>query len=213
MVPDESVPASGLTRWQRLLKRSFDIVVATGMLLTTGWLIALVGLMAAIDTRSTAFFTQVRVGRNGRSFRVIKIRTMRNVPAGAQTTVTTSRDPRITRLGRRLRRMKLDELPQLFNVLRGQMSLVGPRPDVPGFVDALEGRDRIVLSVRPGITGPATLRFRDEEAVLASQDDPERYNREVIFPEKVRLNRQYVEEYRFVTDLVYLWKTIRGGRR
>ena len=110
-------------------------------------------------------------------------------------------DARVTPAGRFFRRSKIDELPQLFNVLAGSMSFVGPRPDTPGFADALEGEDRIVLAVRPGITGPATLKYRNEESLLAAQPDPERFNREVIYPDKVRLNRRYVECYRFSEDL------------
>jgi lipopolysaccharide/colanic/teichoic acid biosynthesis glycosyltransferase len=134
---------------------------------------------------------------------------MRNVP-GVTTTVTSARDPRITRLGRFFRRTKLDELPQLINVLLGQMSFVGPRPDVPGFADQLNGADRLILAIRPGITGPATLAFRDEEVLLAAQADPERYNREVIYPEKVRLNRIYIEQYNLRKDLTYLIQTVVG---
>ena len=108
---------------------------------------------------------------------------------GVDTTVTTTHDVRITRSGAWLRRLKIDELPQLVNVMRGEMSLVGPRPDVPGFADRLEGPDRVVLTVRPGITGPAALAYRHEEEILAGVADPERYNREVIWPDKVRINR------------------------
>ncbi|MCP4298014.1 MAG: sugar transferase, partial [Proteobacteria bacterium] len=147
------------------------------------------------------------VGRNGRIFQVVKIRTMRSIE-GLDTTVTTVNDPRITPLGRFFRRTNIDELPQLFNVLLGHMSFVGPRPDVPGYADKLEGRDRIILSVRPGITGPATLQYRDEELLLSEVDDPESYNREVIFPEKVLLNREYVENYSFSSDIGYIMKTV-----
>ena len=104
--------------------------------------------------------------------------------------------------------MKIDELPQLFNVLIGQMSFVGPRPDVPGFADQLKGNDRIILTVRPGITGPATLKYRNEEELLASVTDPEEYNAEVVFPDKVRLNREYVENWSFARDIRYIWATI-----
>jgi len=124
------------------------------------------------------------------------------------STITTAQDARITRLGAFFRRTKLDELPQLWNVLKGEMSFVGPRPDVPSYVDYLQGEDRMILSVRPGITGPATLKYRNEEELLAQQTDPETYNREVIFPDKVRLNRQYVENYSFWADLAYIWQTI-----
>ncbi|MFB4202409.1 sugar transferase [Arhodomonas sp. KWT2] len=176
-------------------------------LLFTGWLIVLAWLAATVDTRANGFFTQDRVGRHGRVFRVVKIRTMRPSRT-VDTTVTTRDDPRITSLGRSLRRTKIDELPQLWNVLLGHMSFVGPRPDVPGYADVLKGADRVILSVRPGITGPATLKYRDEEMLLAAQEDPEAYNREVIYPDKVRLNREYVENWSFRSDLRYIWWTV-----
>jgi lipopolysaccharide/colanic/teichoic acid biosynthesis glycosyltransferase len=192
-----------------MIKRSFDLCIAVAGLCLTGWLILLAAIAATIDTGKSGLFVQTRIGRDGRRFGVIKIRTMRDIP-GIETTVTRAGDPRITALGRWLRRTKIDELPQLINVLLGQMSLVGPRPDVPGFADQLQGKDRIILSVRPGITGPATLRFRDEEDLLAQQVDPERYNRTVLYPEKVRLNRNYIEHYRFWLDIKYLYLTIAG---
>ncbi len=135
---------------------------------------------------------------------------MKNVE-GLDTTVTSSKDPRITKFGQFLRRTKLDELPQLWNVLKGDMSLVGPRPDVSGFADQLTGEDRIILSIRPGITGLATLTFRKEEELLANQKNPERYNREVIWPEKVRLNKLYIKKYRQQLDFEILVKTFFGG--
>ena len=194
----------------RIAKRAFDIGLSLLGLLVFGWLMLLAALLATIDTRQNGFFIQTRVGQGGQLFRTIKIRTMRNVP-GMTTTVTSARDPRITHLGRFFRRTKLDELPQLINVLLGQMSFVGPRPDVPGFADQLSGADRIILAIRPGITGPATLAFRHEEALLAAQADPERYNREVIYPEKVRLNRIYIEQYNLRKDLTYLIQTVVGS--
>lgn len=188
-------------------KRFFDVMVALVGLLLTWWLIAIAWILASVDTGSNGFFTQQRVGLNGRLFNVIKIRTMRVVPE-ISTTVTTSQDARITRLGRFWRRSKIDELPQLINVLLGHMSFVGPRPDVPGFADRLEGEDRIVLSVRPGITGPATLKYRNEEDILSTLNDPEAYNREVIFPDKVAINRRYVEEWSFLEDVRLIMSTI-----
>jgi lipopolysaccharide/colanic/teichoic acid biosynthesis glycosyltransferase len=169
----------------------------------------LAALLARIDTKLSGFFTQTRVGKDGRLFRVIKIRTMRNVP-GIGTSVTTSSDPRITRIGGLFRRTKIDELPQLINVFLGHMSFVGPRPDVPGFADRLKGDDRIVLSIRPGITGPATLKYRDEEALLYAQPNPEQYNAKVLFPDKVRINREYIQNYRFLSDLKYILQTVVG---
>ncbi|BAZ94543.1 sugar transferase [Thiohalobacter thiocyanaticus] len=198
-----------LSRSQAMIKRGFDILGASLGLVFAWWLVVFAWLAATIDTRQNGFFTQSRIGRNGRLFRVIKIRTMRNVP-GVDTTVTARGDPRITHLGRLLRKAKIDELPQLINVLRGDMSFVGPRPDVPGFADRLTGEDRIILSIRPGITGPATLKYRDEEAILAEHTDPDAYNRDVIFPDKVRLNREYIENWSLSGDIRYIWQTIAG---
>jgi lipopolysaccharide/colanic/teichoic acid biosynthesis glycosyltransferase len=190
-------------------KRAFDLVAATLGLALVGWVILLADIAARIDTGQSGLFRQARVGRHGRPFNLLKIRTMRPV-AGIDTSVTVAGDARITPIGRLLRRLKIDELPQLWNVLVGQMSLVGPRPDVPGFADRLEGEDRIILEVRPGITGPASLDYRNEEALLAAQSDPEAYNRDVIWPDKVRINRQYVENWSFFADLRYIWRTILG---
>ncbi|TLD40550.1 MAG: putative CPS biosynthesis glycosyltransferase [Candidatus Jettenia ecosi] len=191
------------------MKRSFDFAVSTIGLILTGWIIILAYTAASIDTRKSGFFTQTRIGKHGKPFTVIKIRTMRDIPS-IDTTVTTTHDPRITPLGRFFRKAKIDELPQLMNVFLGHMSFVGPRPDVPGFADKLSGDDRIILSIRPGITGPATLKYKNEEEILARQAEPERYNREVIFPDKVRLNRGYVENYSFGKDLKYIFWTIVG---
>lgn len=199
--------ADGLS-WPRAAgKRGFDVLVAALVLVLTFWLILLAWIAATLDTRANGFFTQERIGRWGRRFRVIKLRTMRT-DASKHTNITTSTDARITRLGRVFRRTKLDELPQLINVLKGDMSLVGPRPDVPGFADELKGDDRVILSVRPGITGPATLKYRDEETLLAKADSPEQWNRDVLWPDKVRLNREYVRNWSFRRDLYYLWKTL-----
>lgn len=198
-----------LTFKERFIKRSFDIFVSAIGLFALWWLILITWLLATIDTRTNGFFVQKRVGRNGKLFQTIKIRTMRITPE-FQTTATTATDPRITQLGKLLRGTKLDELPQLLNVLLGNMSLVGPRPDVPGFADQLTGTDRIILSIRPGITGPATLAFREEEKLLAAQRDPERYNRDIIYPEKVRINREYITNYSFTNDLKYIFRTIVG---
>jgi len=194
---------------QRIIKRLFDICLSFLGLIITSWIIIPACLLAAIDTKRNCFFVQKRIGYRGKSFYLIKLRTMRP-DRNINTFVTTAGDPRITKIGRLFRKTKIDELPQLINVLLGQMSFVGPRPDVPGFADKLQGEDRVILEVRPGITGPATLKFRDEEKILAKQDDPENYNNEVIFPEKVKLNKDYVRNYSFYKDLKYIWQTIFG---
>ena len=195
-----------MTQKDRFIKRGFDMVVAAvGLLLL--WPVIVAGWVAAsLETRSNGFFLQERIGKDGKRFKVIKLKTMKP-SSSIDTTVTTAQDRRITKSGRFLRRTKIDELPQLWNVLVGDMSLVGPRPDVPGFADRLEGEDRIVLSVRPGITGPATLKYRDEEEILAKQKEPERYNREVIWPDKVRINKAYVQNWSFAKDLHYILET------
>ena len=190
------------------IKRGFDLVFSIVGLLLLGWLILVTYIVASVDTSRSGFFIQKRVGRFGRSFGLIKLRTMRE-DADIDTTVTTASDPRVTPLGRFLRRYKLDELPQLINVFIGDMSFVGPRPDVIGLADKLEGDDRIILSVRPGITGPATLKYRNEERLLESCENPEQYNREVIFPDKVRLNKEYVKNYSIWRDMYYILMTIK----
>jgi lipopolysaccharide/colanic/teichoic acid biosynthesis glycosyltransferase len=191
------------------VKRLLDFGAALVGLLLTGWIIALAALVARFETGEPGLFVQARIGRHGRSFDVYKVRTMRSV-AGAATTVTTRNDPRITKSGRFFRRTRIDELPQLFNVLIGDMSLVGPRPDVAGFADRLEGVNRAILSLRPGITGPATLAWRDEETLLAAADDPEAYNRDVVFPDKVRINLDYIRHYSLGGDIRYIFRTLFG---
>lgn len=194
-----------MTKFDFALKRTFDIF-ASGVGLVLLWpVIAVTWYMAGRDTAASGFFRQQRVGRYGKLFKVVKLRTMLPVEG---MTVTRAGDARITRLGAKLRRYKLDELPQLWNVLIGDMSFVGPRPDVPGFIDQLTGSDRKILMLRPGITGPATLKYRNEEELLAGVDDPERYNAEVIWPDKVRINQEYLEGWSFKKDIGYIVKTV-----
>lgn len=154
------------------------------------------------------FFSQERVGRNGRLFTMHKFRSMTMGHGG--TSVSVAGESRITPLGAKLRKYKLDELPELWNVLIGDMSFVGPRPDVQGYADALTGDDREVLKLRPGITGPASLKYRNEEELLATVDDPQKYNDEVIFPDKVRLNRYYLHHYSFWMDIKMIFATVLG---
>ena len=127
-----------------------------------------------------------------------------------KTSVSTTNDLRITRFGFLLRLAKIDELPQLFNILKGEMSFVGPRPDVKGFADLLEGDDRIILSIRPGITGPASIKYRNEERILSHYPDAEAHNREVIWPDKVKINREYIKNYQFAKDIKYIAITLLG---
>ena len=145
------------------------------------------------------FFVQKRVGLNGQLFNCHKFRTMTVKHNGS--TVSVAGDSRITPLGAKLRHYKLDELPELWNVLIGDMSLVGPRPDVPGYADCLQGEERRILELRPGITGPASLKYRFEENILAKVENPQEYNDTVIYPDKVRLNLYYLDHYSFLKDL------------
>jgi len=195
----------------RFLKRTIDIVLSVSLLTLTSGLLLIAWLAASIDTRSNGLFHQVRIGRRGRPFTIYKIKTMRPM-VGFTSTVTTLNDQRITRLGALLRRTKLDELPQLFNVLVGDMSFVGPRPDVPGFADCLDGEFEAILSLRPGITGPASLAFRDEESLLAGQDDPETFNRLVLYPAKCRLNLAYLKTHSLALDFHYIVCTLLPSR-
>ena len=199
----------GLLPGQAVIKRSFDLFFAILGLLLLWWVILLAAFISRLDTGLNGFFIQQRVGRLGILFNVIKIRTMKSVD-NFQTTVTTDNDVRITAAGRFFRKTKIDELPQLINVLLGDMSFVGPRPDVPGFADQLVGDERNVLSLRPGITGPATLQYRNEEKLLASVDNPEQYNRDVIFPDKVKINLEYIKNYSLSNDIKYISSTIFG---
>ena len=192
---------------QKIIKRLFDFSLALlGIVSLWGILCGLV-LIATIDTRKFGLFSQSRIGYLGNEFLIFKIRTMQE-NSTITTHVTTSEDPRITNFGRFLRKYKLDELPQLINVLMGNMSLVGPRPDVAGFADKLTGDDRIILSVKPGITGLASLYFRNEEDILAQQTNPLEYNKRIIWPKKVDINKDYIINYSFKTDLNILFKTL-----
>lgn len=198
-----------MSRTDILFKRAFDIVASLAGLLLLAPVIFLCWFVATIDTRSNGFFIQKRIGRHGRVFRVCKIKTM--YPGDGKRTPLASRNINsISRSGRFFRKYKLDELPQLFNVLIGSMSFVGPRPDVPGYADRLHGEDRIILSLRPGITGPASIKYKDEETILAAADDPEAYNDRIIWPDKVRINREYVNNYSLLRDLRYIFQTILG---
>jgi lipopolysaccharide/colanic/teichoic acid biosynthesis glycosyltransferase len=199
-----------LSKSQTLIKRATDIVGAALGLLCFGWLVLLAAVVARIETGHSGFYRQVRVGLNGRRFTIFKIRTMHEYPE-YETTVTVENDPRVTRCGHIFRKSKIDELPQLINVLRGDMSLVGPRPDVPELAGSLMMVAPVVLSVRPGITGPASLKYRCEEALLAAQADPEWVNDVVIFADKIRINENYVRHYSWLRDFKYLWQTILGG--
>ncbi|MBF9028578.1 sugar transferase [Rhodobacterales bacterium FZCC0188] len=181
----------------------FDFWFAVSLIVPLSPLIVFLVFICWIDTRQFGIFSQVRIGFHGQPFRLYKLRTMKRVH-GHNSQVTTTGDPRITPLGSILRSLKIDELPQLLNVIKGEMSLVGPRPDVPGFANLLEEDKKDILLVRPGITGPASLKYRNEEKLLATVSDPESYNFEVLWPDKVRINLAYIERWSMLVDIKIL---------
>lgn len=173
------------------------------------WPVMLViALLIKIKMPGPVMFKHQRVGRHGKLFTMYKFRTM--VVDHGGSSVSVAGESRITALGAKLRRYKLDELPELWNVLKGDMSFVGPRPDVPGYADVLEGDDRVILKLRPGITGPASLKYRNEEELLAQQAEPLKYNDEVIYPDKVRINLYYYYNYSFAKDIKMIVCTVLG---
>ena len=198
-----------LSPTDKFQKRVFDVILSVVGICMTWWLMLIAWIVASIDTKTNGLFVQERIGKGGKPFLVFKIKTMKTA-GDIETTVTTSEDNRITKSGVFFRKTKIDELPQLFNVLFGSMSFVGPRPDVAGFADKLKGEDRIILSLQPGITGAASLKYRDEEELLAKQQDPERYNSEVIWPDKVEINKIYIKEWSLKKDIEYIIKTVLG---
>ena len=217
-----------------ILKLIFDKVVSLVGLIVLSPILLIVALLIKWKMPGPILFCQQRVGRYGRIFTVYKFRTM-TVKAEAAvasrnseaTSIASQEQSRITPLGEKLRRYKLDELPELWNVLKGDMSFVGPRPDVPGYADQLQGEDREVLLLRPGITGPASLKYRNEEDILEAVDEAlqkgrsglpmgittvQEYNDNVIYPDKVRLNRYYLHHYSFIKDIQMIVCTVLGKR-
>ncbi len=194
-----------------LLKFIFDRLMAFIGLIVLWPVLVVVAILIRINMPGgPVIFTQKRVGRNGKLFTMYKFRSMTIGHGGSS--VSVAGESRITPLGAKLRHYKLDELPELWNVLIGDMSFVGPRPDVPGYADQLQGTAREVLRLRPGITGPASLKYRDEEDLLAKQSDPQKYNDKVIFPDKVRINLYYLQHYSFIKDIEMIFCTVLGRR-
>lgn len=192
-----------------IAKYLFDRIMAFVGLVVLSPILFVVWILIRIKMPDgPAVFTQKRVGKGGRLFTMYKFRSMSAHHSGS--TVSVAGESRITPLGAKLRRYKLDELPELWNVFIGDMSFVGPRPDVPGYADKLEGDDRRVLQLRPGITGPASLRYRDEEVLLAAQANPQEFNDKVIYPDKVRINLYYLDHYSFVADIKMIIATVLG---
>ena len=191
------------------MKRLFDFTFAVLGLIILSPVLFIVFLVVKSTSFGLVFFCQERVGKDEKSFILIKFRTMVNDAENKGTGhITIAGDPRITPIGKFLRKWKLDELPTLWNVLKGDMSFVGPRPDVPGYADKLEGESRRVLEMRPGITGPATLKYSNEEKFLADVDNPKKHNDEVVFPDKVQINLEYMDNWSFWMDIKIIFKTI-----
>ena len=193
-----------------LAKYIFDRIVALTAMILLSPVILILFIIHKIAMPGGAFvFKQERIGQHGKPFMIYKIRTMYdNAEQGGS--VSTYDDPRITPFGRWLRETKLDTILELINVLKGEMSFVGPRPDVAGYADKLQGDDRKILELRPGITGPASIKYRHEDKILAQQKDPKKYNDEIIYPDKVRINLDYYENWSFFLDIKIIFKTLFG---
>lgn len=192
------------------MKRLFDIVASGLGLIVLSPLFLILAVWIKLDSPGPVFYRQVRVGRDNRDFRIFKFRSMR-VGADKGSLVTIGgHDPRVTRSGYIIRKLKLDELPQLINVFVGDMSLVGPRPEVRHYVDYWTPEQMRVLSVRPGITDPASIKFRNENELMEKAEDPEKYYIEVIMQEKLRLYLEYVDHHSFLGDIGLIFKTFRA---
>jgi len=200
-------PINLQAKHSQVFKRSFDLLASFLGIVVLVVPFFVVALLVKISSPGPLFYCQKRVGRFGNLFTCVKFRTMY---CGSDTlgSVTSAGDSRITPIGKFLRKFKLDEFPQLFNVLIGQMSFVGPRPDVPGYADKLSGDNRDILLLRPGITGPASIFFRNEEKLLAEQPDPKTYNDLVLWPAKVALNLAYLRNWSFWRDIGYILVTL-----
>lgn len=193
-----------------LMKFLFDRIISLLGLICFSWLFLVVAILIKIKMPGPVLFVQKRVGKDGQIFNCHKFRTMTVNHGGSS--ISVAGENRITPLGAKLRQYKIDELPGLWDVFIGKMSFVGPRPDVPGYADCLTGEDRRILQLRPGITGPASLKYRDEEFILAQQENPQEYNDKVIYPDKVRLNLYYLDNYSFIDDIRMIFATVLGKK-
>lgn len=193
-----------------MLKRIVDFTAACVGLIMLSPLFVTISIFILIIMPGPIFFKQKRVGQHGLLFTMVKFRTM--VVNHGGNSISVKGENRITPLGSVLRKYKLDELPELWNVLKGEMSLVGPRPDVPGYADKLQGEDKKILMLKPGITSPASLKYSNEEEILASQFDPVKYNNEVIYPDKVKMNLKYYQQQNFWLDLKIIVYTVLGKK-
>jgi len=190
-----------------MLKRAFDILLSLLGLILVAPILLIAGLLIKIDSKGPVFFKQERVGKDFRPFMIWKFRTMVHDQNNGPL-ITTRDDKRITRIGGYLRRYKIDELPQLVNVLKGDMSFVGPRPEVKKYVDLFESDFRKILTIRPGITDPASIRYSNEEAILSSSPDYEEVYITRILPDKLRLSSEYVKNHNIIKDILLILKTI-----
>ena len=197
-----------LTTGGKITKRAFDIVacVTAVLVLCPVWLC--IGLMVACGSKGGAFYRQTRVGRNGKEFKLLKFRTMRQDADRIGGLITVGEDNRVTRVGRFLRKYKLDEFPQFLNIIKGDMSIVGPRPEVPKYVALYDERQRRVLSVRPGLTDYASIEYISENELLAQSPDPDRTYIEEIMPAKLELNLKYIDNQSVMEDLRLIFKTL-----
>jgi len=194
-----------------IIKWLFDRIVSLLGLICLSPILVIVAIMIYLKMPGgPIIFKQRRVGLKGKLFTMYKFRSMVN--GGNWSSVSVAGESRITPLGAKLRHYKIDELPELWNVFIGDMSFVGPRPDVPGYADNLKGDDRCMLLLRPGITGPASLKYRDEDILLAQQSNPHKYNDEIIYPDKVRLNCYYFHHYSFFKDIQMIFCTVMGKK-
>lgn len=189
------------------MKSAFDFLFSLVGLILLFPILIIVSIILIIAYKSlNILFIQKRIGKNGRLFKIYKFRTM--VLNDLSNSISVKGDNRITSIGEFLRKYKLDELPELLNIIKGEMSFVGPRPDVPGYMDKLDGDDMKVLQLKPGITGPASLKYINEEEILCRVDNPKEYNDQIIFPDKVRINKLYIEKWTLWLDIKIIFHTI-----
>jgi lipopolysaccharide/colanic/teichoic acid biosynthesis glycosyltransferase len=191
-----------------LVKRIFDIVFSFIGLVVLAPLMVLISLLIKFGSRGSIFFIQERIGKNGIPFNMIKFRTMKSDSEEKGKLTIGSRDPRITVIGYYLRKFKLDELPQLINVLMGEMSFVGPRPEVPKYVNMYTDEQKIVLSVQPGITDNASIEYRNENDLLENSSDPEKFYINSVMPDKLKINIEYINSRTFFSDTLIIFKTV-----
>lgn len=189
-----------------MIKRIFDIVMAFLGLIILSPLLLIITLLIKIRTPGPVIFSHERTGRDGNPFILYKFRTM--IVDHGGNSISVKGEDRITPSGVKLRKYKFDELPELWNVLKGDMSFVGPRPDVPEYVNKLAGEERLILELKPGITSPASLKYADEEDLMASAPDPQKYYNEVIWPDKIRMNLEYYRNRSFFGDILLILKTV-----